>query len=99
MEHLRDSGIGIEANLTSNVQTSAVPGYAAHPVKRYLDLGLMANINTDDPAISGIGLRHEFEVAAPAAGLDAADTRRSQEHALEMAFVSPATRDELRRCG
>ena len=97
VEHLRERGIGIEANLTSNVQTSSVPSYAAHPLKRYLDAGLIANINTDDPAISGIDLRHEFEVAAPLAGLNAGDTRRMQEHALEMAFVSATTREELRR--
>ena len=85
-------GIGIEANLTSNVQTSSVPGYAAHPLRRYLDAGVLASINTDDPAISGIDLRHEFEVAAPAAGLTPAHTRRAQESALEMAFLEPAER-------
>ncbi len=93
LEHMRKSGIGIEANLTSNVQTSAVPSYASHPLKRYLDLGLLANVNTDDPAISGIDLRHEFEVAAPAAGLTREHVRRTQQCALEMAFV---TEDERR---
>jgi adenosine deaminase len=57
LEHMRRLAIGIEANLTSNVQTSAVPSYAAHPLRRYLDEGLMASINTDDPVISGIDLR------------------------------------------
>ena len=95
MEHLRDHGISIEANLTSNVQTSSVPSFEAHPLKRYLDFGIVANINTDDPAISGIDLHHEFEVAAPAAGLSAADTRLAQQHALAMAFVSDSERAEL----
>ena len=53
---------------------------------------MLASINTDDPAISGIDLRHEFEVAAPAAGLTPAHTRRAQESALEMAFLEPAER-------
>ena len=92
LDHMREHGIGIEANLTSNVQTSSVPGFAAHPLRRFLDDGLLANINTDDPTISGIDLRHEFEVAAPAAGLTAAHTRRAQECALEMAFLEPAAR-------
>lgn len=97
MEHLRDHGISIEANLTSNVQTSSVASFEAHPLKRYLDFGIVANLNTDDPAISGINLHHEFEVAAPAAGLSAAHTRLAQKHALAMAFVSDSERKALSR--
>jgi len=96
VDHMRDHAIGVEANLTSNVQTSAVPSFAAHPLRRYLDAGVPANINTDDPAISGIDLAHEFEVAAPAAGLGPAHARRAQECALQMAFLSDAARGELR---
>lgn len=95
VEYMVRHGIGVEANLTSNVQTSAVSSFAAHPLRRYLDAGVLANINTDDPAISGIDLRHEFDVAAPAAGLTRAHTRRAQECALAMAFVSDAERREL----
>lgn len=97
MEHLRGHGIGIEANITSNVQTSSVASFETHPLKGWLDYGIVANINTDDPAISGIDLRHEFEVAAPAAGLSVADTRLAQQHALAMAFVSDSERKELAR--
>ena len=97
LDHMLQHGVGIEANLTSTVQTSAVPDYAAHPLRRYLDLGLLANLNTDDPAISGIDLAHEFEVAAPAAGLDRDHVRRAQRNALDMAFLSPAARDALER--
>jgi adenosine deaminase len=74
-----------------------VPSYAAHPLKRYLDFGLRASINSDDPAISGIDLRHEFEVAAPAAGLGPEQTRKAQRCALEMAFLSAEARRELMR--
>jgi adenosine deaminase len=97
IDHMRARGIGVEANLTSNVQTRAVPGFPAHPLRRLLDSGLNACINTDDPAISGIDLRHEFEVAAPAAGLEPAHARRAQQCALEMAFVSAETRTALAR--
>jgi adenosine deaminase len=44
-------------------------------------------LNTDDPAISGIDLRHEFDVAAPRAGLTPAHIRQAQLNALEMAFL------------
>jgi adenosine deaminase len=44
--------------------------------------------NTDDPGVSGIDLRHEFEVAAPAAGLTREQIRQAQINALETAFLS-----------
>ena len=88
MQHLLDHSIGIEANLTSNWQTNTVPSLAAHPLKQFLDYGLLATINTDDPSISGIDLPHELKVAAPAAGLTPAQVRQAQRNALEIAFLS-----------
>jgi adenosine deaminase len=88
MEMLRERRIGIEANLTSNVQTSTVPNLASHPLRRFLDEGLLAGINTDDPGISGIDLPHELEVAAPAAGLSSSHVDKAIQNAWEMAFLS-----------
>jgi adenosine deaminase len=87
--------IGIESNLTSNVQTSTVPDYASHPLRHFLEQGLLATINTDDPGISGIDLRHEYEVAAPAAGLTAEHTHQAQRNALTVAFLSSDEREAL----
>jgi len=86
VELMLEKRIGIEANLTSNVDTNSVPSYADHPLKGWLDLGLLATINTDDPGISPVTLREEFEVAAPKAGLTEADTRKAQENAAALAF-------------
>jgi adenosine deaminase len=84
---LAEKRIGIEANLTSNVQTSTVPDLAGHPLREMLDRGLLASINTDDPGVSAIDLRHEFEIAAPAAGLSRDQIRQAQINALETAFL------------
>ena len=87
VDTMLEKRIGIEANLTSNWHTNTVSSYAAHPLKSWLDLGLVATINTDDPGISPVTLRDEFTIAAPAAGLTPADTRKAQENALEVAFL------------
>jgi len=86
MDFLFERQIGIEANLTSNVQTSSVPDYASHPLKTFLENGLLASINSDDPGISGIDLRYEYEVAAPKAGLSQAQIRQAQLNAVESSF-------------
>jgi adenosine deaminase len=41
-------------------------------------------------------LRHEFEVAAPQAGLSRAQIRQAQPNALETAFLSGEEKEELR---
>ncbi|MEJ2263153.1 MAG: adenosine deaminase [Anaerolineales bacterium] len=96
LDYMAQQHIGIEANLTSNLQTSTVPDYAAHPLRQFLQLGLLATINTDDPGISGIDLPYEYEVAAPAAGLTQEQIRTAQLNALEVAFLTPAEKDALR---
>ncbi len=95
LDRMATLGIAIEANLTSNVQTSTVAGYARHPMRTFLERGLCATLNTDDPSISGIDLRHEYETAAPAAGLDPGLARRAQANALAAAFVSDEQRAAL----
>jgi len=86
MELLRRDRIGIECNLTSNLQTSTVPSLKSHPLARFLDFGLLATINTDDPGISAIDLSHELEVAAPAAGLTDDQILQARRNAVGIAF-------------
>jgi adenosine deaminase len=96
MDYLRQHHIGLEISLTSNLQTSVVPNYAAHPLRHFVEQGLLVSINADDPVMHGIDLRYEYEIAAPAAGLSAADLRRVQENALLMSYLSKADQQALR---
>ena len=93
--YILEHHIGIEANLTSNFQTSTVSSLSVHPLKSWLDRGLLATINTDDPGISNITLPYEYDVAAPKAGLSAEDTRQAQNNALEIAFLSDEGKQSL----
>jgi adenosine deaminase len=86
LDYLGEHRIGLECNLTSNVQTSTVRDYASHPLRTFLERGLLATINTDDPGISGIDLAYEYEVAAPAAGLSAQQIAQARWNAAEIAF-------------
>lgn len=93
---LLENRIPIEANLTSNVHTSTVPNLASHPLREMMTRGLVCSINTDDPGVSAIDLRHELEVAAPAAGLTRTQIRQAQINALETAFLLEEEKKELR---
>lgn len=95
MGYLAEKGIGIESNLTSNVQTSTVPDYPSHPLAAFLRHGIRATINTDDPGISAIDIDHEYNVAAPATGLTPKEIAQAQMNALECAFLTPEEKSAL----
>ncbi|MFL7027476.1 adenosine deaminase [Enterovibrio norvegicus] len=96
MDYLAKHRIGIESALTSNVQTSTVESFATHPVKAFLEHGILASLNTDDPAVSGIELPHEYDVAAPQAGLSQAQIIQLQENGLEIAYLSASEKAALK---
>ncbi|ROP61969.1 adenosine deaminase [Enterobacter sp. BIGb0383] len=96
MAFLAEQRIGIESCLTSNIQTSTVASLAQHPLKHFLEQGVRASINTDDPAVQGVDIIHEYQVAAPAAGLSPAQIRQAQINGLEMAFLSAEEKQALR---
>jgi adenosine deaminase len=95
MDYMAGHQTGIETSLTSNVQTRTVPDYASHPARRFLERGLLVTLNTDDPGISGISLRHEYEVAALAARLTPSQIRQTQCNALSVAFLSETEKTTL----
>ena len=96
MDYLRDNRIGIESCLTSNIQTSTVNDLTKHPLKQFLDHGILACLNTDDPAVEGIEIEYEYAVAAPKAGLSQADMEKAQVNALEIAYLSDADKSALK---
>ncbi len=96
MDYLAKHRIGIESCLTSNIQTSTVASLSQHPLKTFLDHGVLACLNTDDPAVEGIELPYEYEVAAPKAGLSAEQIRQAQINGLELAFLSQQEKQALK---
>ena len=96
MDFLAEQRIGIESCLTSNIQTSTVPTLSVHPLKTFLAHGILASLNTDDPAVQGVDIIHEYTIAAPAAGLSREQIRQAQINGLESAFLSAAERQALR---
>ena len=95
VDYLVENNIGLESCPTSNLHISAVKDYASHPIKQLADRGVKFCLNTDDPGISAIDLAHEYNIAAPAVGLTAAQVYQSQRDALDMAFLTPAEKSKL----
>ena len=88
MDLLRDRNIVLEICPTSNWLTNAVPSTAEHPIRRLVDLGVPVTINSDDPALFGIDLCHEYRLMHEEHGFDEADFMRCNNLAAEQSFLA-----------
>lgn len=95
LDYLVEHQIGIESCITSNLQTSTVADIAQHPLKTFLEHGILATINSDDPAVEGIDIQHEYLHAAPQAGLSGAQIRQAQQNGLSISFLSAQEKQQL----
>jgi adenosine deaminase len=87
LEYVRDRRILVEVNITSNVQTRAVPTAADHPVRRFVDEGLAVTLCTDSWLISGVSLSDEYELAHNALGLTRSELDQMALAAFEHSFL------------
>jgi len=97
LDMIAERGVAIESCPTSNIQTSTVASYAAHPLPLFLRRGMLVSLGTDDPGISALDLPYEYRVARAELGLLAEELRRLQANGVAAAFLSDAERAELWR--
>ncbi len=76
LEELARRRVALEVCLTSNAAIGVVPRLEDHPLPRFLAAGVPVTLNTDDPAIFSTTLNREYEKAAVAFRLSAAQLRQ-----------------------
>ncbi|HEX5737465.1 MAG TPA: adenosine deaminase [Hydrogenophaga sp.] len=79
----------------SNLKLCVVNDLAQHPMKRLLDAGLCATINSDDPAYFGGYMNANFTQTVLALDLSSDDVITLARNSFEASFVSDARRAEL----
>jgi aminodeoxyfutalosine deaminase len=63
VRELADRGVVLDVCPTSNLRTGVVAHLADHPLPALIAAGVACTVNTDDPAMFGIDLGSEYEVA------------------------------------
>jgi adenosine deaminase len=79
----------------SNLKLCVVNDLKDHPMKRLLDAGLCATVNSDDPAYFGGYMNANFVQTVEALGLTSDDVITLARNSFEASFVSEARRAEL----
>lgn len=88
-------GTVLDVTPTGNVCVGAAPSLDEHPLPRMVEAGLVCSLSTDDPAMFGIDLTREYDLAT-ARGLSA---RAFYEAGLRGALCDGATRARLEAIG
>jgi adenosine deaminase len=94
-DYLRDRRLPIEINITSNVQTRAVARAADHPVRAYLDAGLVVTLCTDGWLMTGVSLTDEYWLAHRELGFTRAEIDRCILDGFANAFLPWPERQAL----
>jgi aminodeoxyfutalosine deaminase len=87
LAHLARHGIPLEVCPTSNVATRAVASLDAHPLRTFVEAGVLVTINSDDPPMFGTDLNAEYAVAAELLDLDEAGVARLAQSAVVASFA------------
>lgn len=89
---LADDGIPLTmcplSNVALNVALNVVPSLEDHPLKTFLDAGVKATINSDDPPFFGGYLGENYTAIAHALNLDTDDVQRLAAHSVEACWTT-----------
>lgn len=91
-----DRQIPLEVCPTSNVQTRVSATFAEHALARYVKLGAVVTINTDNRLMSGVSLTDEYVRCAQHLGYDLRQLAAISLATFDSAFVDLTTRRMLR---
>jgi adenosine deaminase len=95
-QYVIDRRLALEVCPTSNVQTRVTNSFREHPLKRYMELGAVVTVNTDNRLMSGVSLTDEYLQCAEQLGFDLAMLGQLSLNAFESAFLPYAERIVLR---
>lgn len=86
VDELVKNDVLLEISVTSNYFSRCVPSLEEHPIRKLWDKGVMININTDDPGLMGISLKHEYDVIAKHFGFNEKDFILSNLYSARASF-------------
>jgi len=95
VEYLREHQVPLEVCPTSNVRLGVYPDYTTHPLRRLWDAGLLVIVNSDDPALFGADLNHEYEVLVDHFGFDANELEQVSLNGLRASLLPQTEKARL----
>lgn len=95
VEYLRSHNIPLEMCITSNVNTSAVDSYESHPIKSYLDYGLLVTANTDNITVSNTTIINELNLLVKYQNFTSDDIKKIVKNGIQSSFLEKVDKENL----
>lgn len=95
LAHLAEHRIPLEVCPSSNIATRAVATMAEHPLRTFVEAGVVVTINSDDPPMFGTSLNREYEIAADLLDLDERGIADLARAAVDASFAPDDVRASL----
>lgn len=93
----KERGIGIEVCPISNQQTKAVPVGEVHPIREFLEDGLLVTLNTDNRTVSNTSITREIQHVQANFGVTDEDIMQMYKNAIEVSFADEAMKANMRK--
>jgi adenosine deaminase len=68
-----------------------------HPVKKFLDMGLLVTINSDNMTVSNTNVFREISLAKEKLGLTQQDIEKLVSNAVHISFADDETKEMLKK--
>lgn len=95
VRHLAERRIPLEVNPTSNLRLGVYPDFAAHPLRRLHDAGVIVTVNSDDPPLFNTTLNDEVALLVIAFGFTVAQADDILLNAVRHSFLPPARKQAM----
>jgi adenosine deaminase len=92
MQRLVQQRIPLTVCPLSNVKLRVFPTLAQHNLKQMLDAGIVATVNSDDPAYFGGYINTNFTQTFAALGMDASHAYRLARNSFDASFIDASVR-------
>ncbi|NNE23097.1 MAG: adenosine deaminase, partial [Rhizobiales bacterium] len=92
VKRIADSGMAMTVCPLSNLRLGVIDDLKQHPLKRMLDAGICATVNSDDPSYFGGYVNENYLAVQAALGLDAGDITLLAKNSFAGSFMSDANK-------
>ncbi|MFP6595383.1 MAG: adenosine deaminase [Dehalococcoidia bacterium] len=96
MRHLAETQLPIEMCPLSNVATGVVDSITAHPIRQFLDQGVLVPVNSDDPAMFGNSLTGDYAALMSELAFTPDEIRQLILNAIESSWLVQDRKTEFK---
>lgn len=96
VERLASTGMGLTVCPLSNLKLCGVKDMREHPLRKMLDLGLKAGVNSDDPAYFGGYVNENYKAVTTALGLEPQHLVTLARNGIDTSFIGDVEKKALR---